>query len=120
MSQLQGLVIELESRLRNEQDIHISLLAERDETITSLSNQLDLSQRLKEKVTTALDDTNEAIERKNLDLIRTEMDKLERAIREMLLMDGVYSRDSTPFQSEGYRQDTPQVRLIINIQWEHH
>lgn len=86
MLELQGLVKELENRLSSEQNHHVSLIAERDGHITSLSSKLQLSQKQSNNVMLTLEDTNRAVERRNMNAIQIEMSKLDEAVRELLSM----------------------------------
>ncbi|XP_019851877.1 PREDICTED: CAP-Gly domain-containing linker protein 1-like isoform X2 [Amphimedon queenslandica] len=97
--ELQGLVTELEGRLTREQSLHVSLLAERDEHITSLSDQIQVTQKVGEKVLQALEGTNEAVE-EGVDsgAIQGEVTRLDSAVKELLST--VYPRGSTPYSGE--------------------
>lgn len=106
---MQSLVSELEGRLNREQSLHVSLLAERDEHITSLSDQIHDTQRVGQKVLEALDETNEA-EAEEVD--SGEANKLDRAVQELLAT--VYPRGSTPYSNE-HSSLSPHVRIITYL-----
>lgn len=78
----------------------MSLLAERDEHITSLSEQIQDTQKVGEKVLQALEGTNEVVE-EGVDsgAIQGEVTKLDSAVKE-LLSTVTYPRGSTPYSGE--------------------
>lgn len=80
--ELQSLVGELEDRLSTEQSAHASLLAEKEEQL--LVPHPVIPQRYKHEVNQALQSTHKAVERKNVEKIKAEVNKLDQKIKELL------------------------------------
>ena len=122
--ELQGLVGELEGRLSTEQNLHTSLLGEKDEQITILS-QIIQSQQQKvppqvlltfgQQIRQAFLSVTEAIDSKNIDSIRKEVAELEKIVNQFLrLVYGIpdYKEGATVSQ---HRESTPSSSFTDKV-----